>query len=1073
MSQNRLLGALHAEADQGPLLRRLLVAPTAGSGRELLRAMGRRRSHWSGFAVTTVRPLALQLAVAGSDNTSKAVLDQFEEEALIHEALDAVLTELPADSPFLELGEGIGFRRAIRESIRTLRLAQIAPERIGSVNFSDPEKGRLLKGVLRSYLEQLDERQATDIAGALVLGRQALAAGVPLPADRLLLLPGLSLRGVSGEFVRALLDRGAVLLDADTPPGLSVPTGLLWPATAPAPSEPPNVLAIEPADEPKEEAEAALKTAPDPLADLPLFGAVEPDPKLESPALGPPAQISFFRAAGLSEELREVFRRIRAAGTPFDEVEIVTPDPGVYGPALQTLTSRLGIEVTYAVGLPVERTRPGRVLHAFVDWVTGEYPSAVIRRLLLSGDLVAPGCTAEDSQRLGRELRGLRIGWGRDRYLKLIDNALRRRTDGDARPRRYETPEVAALRIEREVADLRALRTLMERLIEAVPGQAVLGRERISPARLARGVRTLMEMVQVHSEVDRSAHERMVRTLERVEATLTRPTTLGAAMAAVREHLSFRVPAPRTEGRAPWISDGGAIHLADIEHGGKSGRRMTFVVGLDQGRFPGSDRQDPLLLDGERRSLGPSIPITEDRMRELEFRLLALVEGLRGDVVVSYPAWEAAEGRALQPSSAVLALFRRATGEASAGYERLQDALGEPVSRVPRGQPGIDTDDAWLRAMVGEQSLRDARVQLRTRHDVLDRGLLAREAQAPGDPGPAVGVVRPDPSFDPTAADGPLLSASGLEKLGKCPLQYFYGRVLRVMPPDDPEFDLEKWLSPGDRGTLLHDVFERAVRGAIESRAEFASSEFRALTLKVLEKRADDMRYEVPPPGEAIFHAEFAELREDVLSWAGMMAESGLAPDDVLHVEFSLGSDGPLELPLPRGGSIRLRGRIDRIDQTDEGLRVVDYKTGSTWSFKAETRTFNGGRRLQHLLYREAIDHLNQAAGDPARVRSSEYHFPTVGGENQALPYSAEQLDGGMEIVQHLIDSVREGRFVPTNDPDDCRFCDYKEICRFGSVQDSDNKDTAPRVEWTRDKGIGLEPAVGHLLQARRFEDRR
>ncbi len=1062
---SRLLGALHAEADQGPLLRRLIIAPTAGSGRELLRAMGRRRSHWSGFAVTTVRPLALQLAVSRADAKILAVLDQFEEEAAIHEALDAVLAGLPEDSPFLELGEGIGFRRAIRESVKTLRLAQIPPERMGSVSFSDPEKGRLLQGVLRHYLEQLQERGATDVAGALVQGREALAAGVPLPADRLLLLPGLSLRGVAGDFVRALLDRGALLLDADTPPGIAVPPGLLWPPRSPE-LEAAHARDSVPATRPS--------SAPAGMEDLPLFGAAVESPDPVTTALRPPANVGFFRAAGLSEELREVFRRVRATGTPFDEVEIVTPDPGVYGPALQTLASRMGIEVTYAVGLPVERTRPGRVLHAFVDWVTGEYSSAAIRRLLISGDLVAPGRTTEDSPRLGRELRALRIGWGRDRYLRLIDNAIRRRAEGDARPRRYETPEVAAGRIERELDDLRSLRSLMERLIEAVPGKAAEGRERISPARLARGVRTLMEMVEVHSEVDRSAHERMVRTLERIEATLTRPTSLGAAIAAVREHLSFRVPAPRTEGRAPWISDGGAIHLADIEHGGKSGRRMTFVVGLDQGRFPGSDRQDPILLDRERHSLGAGIPVTDDRMRELEFRLLALVEGVRGEVVVSYPAWEAAVGRQLQPSSAVLALFRRATGEAAAGYERLNEALGEPVSRVPRGQPGIDTDDTWLAAMVGPQSLRDARTQLRTRHAVLDRGLLAREAQAPGDaPGPAVGVVRPDASFDPTSADGPLLSASGLETLGKCPLQYFYGRVLRVMPPDDPEFDLEKWLSPGDRGTLLHDVFERAVRRARETETPFPSDGFRTLTLEVLEKRANEMHYDVPPPGESVFHAELAALREDALSWAGMMAESGLVPQDVMHVEFSLGGDGPLELPLPGGASIRVRGRIDRIDRTDDGLRVVDYKTGSTWSFKAETRTFNGGRRLQHLIYREAVDQLNSAAGDAARVQSSEYHFPTVGGENAALRYSAADLDGGMKLVQHLIEGVREGLFVPTNDPADCRYCDYREVCRFGSIKDSDNADTAPRVEWTRDKGSGLEPAVGHLLQARQFEDRR
>jgi len=53
-----------------------------------------------------------------------------------------------------------------------------------------------------------------------------------------------------------------------------------------------------------------------------------------------------------------------------------------------------------------------------------------------------------------------------------------------------------------------------------------------------------------------------------VAATLNRPTAFSAALATLAEHLAIRVPAPRAEGRAPWGSHGGHLHLADVEHGG-------------------------------------------------------------------------------------------------------------------------------------------------------------------------------------------------------------------------------------------------------------------------------------------------------------------------------------------------------------------------------------------------------------------------------------------------------------------------------------------------------------------------
>ncbi len=1066
----RLLSALVAEAERGPLERRLLVSPTAGSGREILRAVALRHPRVAGFAVTTPRPLGLQLAASALGAAGLSVMDEFEEEALVHDALDRALGHLPEDDGLHELAEGVGFRRAVRGSVRALRAAGIDADRLRGAGLARTSRGRLMVGTLEGYRVALDERGLADLARVLDAASEALRDGVPLPAQRLLLLPGLPTRGVAGRFVRALLDRGARTLAIDSPPGVPVPSGILWPEMA--------VEVAPSAESGREGAEArdgesggsgrdgAPPVADPAFSDLPLFGST---PTVPAPPPPPalPLPLSIFRAAGVSEELREVLRRVRTAGARWDEVEIVTPDPGVYGPALQTLASRLEIPVTYAVGLPVGRTRPGRVVAAWMRWLQEDQPEATIRRLLQAGDLVPDGAEPTDGPRLGRLLRSLRIGWGQGRYLPALDTALERRR-GPIEPKRHESVEAARERIEREVEDLVRLRTLLEGVVASAPAGTLKG-ERVSAARLAAGLGRLLLRVHPDSEVDRSAHERIVRTLDRIEGALTRPTSLASALASVREHLDFRVPAPRTEGRAPWVSDGGALHLSDVTHGGRTGRPHLFLVGMDEHRFPGPDRQDPLLLDGERRLLGPELALGAEATSEARFRLLALVHGARGRLTASWSAWEAAEAREVQPSPILLELHRRGTGDGTAGFEELLDALPPPISRVPREGEPIDEVDLWLRRMAEGGSLADAGEALRRAFPGLDAGLAGREAPLTGVAGPAVGVLAPDPELDPTGPDGPVLSASALEALGRCPLRYFYSRVLRLRPPDDPEFDLDRWLDGRERGLVLHDTFERAVRFAMEGAVEFAAPEFEAETLSILDRRAERARSTVPPPSETAYRREVAGLREDARSWVRLLAEGGLTAAEVEAVEFDLaGEGGPVPIRLPGGRTLRLQGRIDRLDLRADGYRIVDYKTGSTRDYEAKTGVFHGGRRLQHLLYTAAVEAL-RGEGSVARAG---YHFPTVRGENAVHETDRDDLLARLDVLDHLVDAVAAGHFVPTNDPSDCRWCDFRAICRHGSLQIGDDPGN-PRVAWVLDRIPGLEPSLHSLFAVRGVEDDR
>jgi len=300
---------------------------------------------------------------------------------------------------------------------------------------------------------------------------------------------------------------------------------------------------------------------------------------------------------------------------------------------------------------------------------------------------------------------------------------------------------------------------------------------------------------------------------------------------------------------------------------------------------------------------------------------------------------------------------------------------------------------------------------------------------------------------------GAVVSASRLETLGTCPLRYLMRWVLRVRPPYEPEFRADRWLTPLDRGSLLHDVYRAALRAQRARGIEVGEDAFEGVALDALEAELAKWRERLPPPGEAVFGIEAQQLAEDPRAFVRMLREHG-APWVELEYRFGYPPRGvrppvdpgdasprsyePVRLEL-KGGVLRLSGRIDRIDRADDGLVVIDYKTGGAEDFGRRHKTFNRGRRLQHALYTEAVERL---LGDVARA---EYHFPTRRGETQVVSFEADSLRWGTRIVNALLNLTAEGWFHPTPDPDDCKGCDFREVCRVRTGR----KVESPLADWS------------------------
>lgn len=1036
----RLVDALARAARERPLDRKLLVAPTFGVGRELLRDLARAHSGWVGFDVTTPRALALRLARGLLSDQGLRPIDGFGRQAMLDEALDGALAAGP-DARMGELSEGVGFREGVHGAVIALRAAGVSPAALRPKRLRDGRRKLFLLRVFERYESLLRERRGADAATIFDLAVALLARAEdgmrPEGADAVLLVPGLTRRGLEGRFLASLQARGARILATDPVVGLEAPEAILWSAGEP---------------------EAPLSFLHDPARADPAASA----------------SIELFRAASITDELREVLRRVVARGWAWDQVEIITPSPAVYGSALHALASRLRVPVTYAVGLPVERTRPGRVVEAYLDWIGGGFQASPIRRLLEAGDLRPPrGAGYHAPGDLARRFRGLRIGWGRRRYRTQIRQAIAA-LDG-ARPGPWETPEGFERRTRTGRGELEALRSILFPALKAtpsVPDQAGEGGGPVAPSELAHGLRAFLRRMPAGRGPDALARDEILRTLDRIEATLRRKTHFEAALTILRRHLDLRVRAPRPgapddpdDAGAPWLSEGGHLHLSDLDHGGFAGRPVCFLVGLDADHVPGSPGQDPVLPDADRRAIDADLPTVADLSRERVHRVAALLARLRGRVTLSYGAWDASAARSVGPSPILLQALRVRAADASPTYENLHDHLGPLACAIPGGAvTSLDSDDVWMGALAGDGVLRPGLDLVRATYPRLDHGLHAAGERRGGLPGPFHGVVEPRPElFDPRRNPETILSASRLEALGACPLRYLFATVLRLRPPDDPELDPDRWLTPLQRGSLLHAVYERTLRSARERGVAATDPALEGLALEALDALTEGARAEFPAPGEGVRTRELAALREDVRSFARMVGEHG-ALWARLELKFGTDPSDAVRLALP-GGTVRLRGAIDRIDEDLEGVHVVDYKTGVPRDYETGTGVFNGGRRLQHALYSEAAERIMGR-----EVSTGSYHFPTRRGQNQIVTFERARLRGVERLLEHMLDGVGAGAFVPTDHPDDCRFCDFAEVCRV-RVLDWGRVDS-PLATWSGEvMAVGLHDALRHLKDVRGFEE--
>lgn len=481
----------------------------------------------------------------------------------------------------------------------------------------------------------------------------------------------------------------------------------------------------------------------------------------------------------------------------------------------------------------------------------------------------------------------------------------------------------------------------------------------------------------------------------------------------------------------------GKLQVLPVEEARGRSFERVFVVGLAEKLMPPRLREDPLLPDELRARVSPALARMPERVASERLALRIAVAAAREHLHLSFPRFDAEQGRPRVPSFYGLEILEAVDGRLPAWSE-----LGERASHGAAARLGWPAPDDPERAVDAAEydlaTIARARGAGALRYLVGTSSHLARALR--------FRARRWElPKF--VAADGFVVSEDGarellrdflaehryspsaLKQLAVCPYRFYLRSIVRVAGPDREDSVVA--LDPRERGVLFHQLLHETLSQltvgetprAIDLEAAEAALDT-ALTQLQAQRTARD------PQRARLVDLKLRSLRSDLQGFLREQTRSGEWLPRASELRFG-------EITV---AGLPLSGAIDLVEQssapgTEENpmLRATDFKTGGMHSALERGRHGRrsitaGGLVLQPLLYALALEQLFPEA----HVSAGRLYYCTR--KEQYESYVVELNERTREIAtrlaQYANDMLAQG-FLPAapDPPEVCNNCEYLVIC--------------------------------------------
>ncbi len=1017
---NKLIRSLGLYCKEHLLSEKFLVCPSLRTGQTWLDRTALLQNPVINVRLRTLKGLAFELADNHLRENNLKPINQSQALIMMNEVMSRLGTF--ETSYFSGARVSISLISGLIHTIETIRLAGLTAEKIKPEDFDVLEKGKNIQFVLAEYENALKRVGMVDYADILKLAIQQTAEKFQASADRFILFPDdTDNTRLEKDFLNAVPPESLLILETDT-------------------------------------RETRISEGVKSDSDL-LVHFMDPS---AAPSAQGDGTAEIFQALGPSNEIREVFRRILNPGNtdvsksaiPFDHIEILHTDFETYVPAIyQTLSSLMmsidpdfeTLPVAFAEGIPVRFSRPARALNAWLGWMENDYPQTLLVDMISDGLL---GWERSDvvlsNSDIAQTLRKFRIVSGLDRSIQIPRARLEelKKMAGHSPDEDYFVPNSNSAQhygINHEINCLEKLLSILEKLGECSQMEGLPAKKQ-----LINSVTFLRTCAGSDNEMDNYALKALLINLEELrEALVSTDSSIDMDVPAWISGLTDRV---RIMGTGPRP---GMIYVDNICSGGHSGRPQTFILGMDDQRFPGTGTHDPLLMDVEREKISRDLPQMKLESGKRLERFGSLLSRLRGKVALSYSCLDMYSDRPGFPGSVLFSIFRMLSNQRDADQTGMIDWLGLPASFTTTDGERALTQIEWLlSANCGADVSNKNELLASLKPDVF-QGLTAAGLRLSDDFTAYDGNIGAlEHKHDPTHPTGPVMSSASLETLASCPLKYFFKYVIRIRPTDNIDVDQSKWLDNLQLGSLLHETFFSFMTQLSIERRHPNFQRDKSRLFKILNQQLDVLSVMVPPPNRSSVRRQVIWLEKSALvfmveeeiasrNWNPVLLEASIGMKNI-GITGTFEHKEPVRFELSRDRFVRIAGKVDRIDQRSSELsaefRVIDYKTGNPRIYQ-DAKNYERGKILQHALYLRLaqVAMRNQSPFDPGSY-DFVFFFPTVRGHGIRITKSPADVQLCVDVIGSLCEIASNGIFIPTNDAKTCTYCEYGLICGEGDM---------------------------------------
>ena len=552
---------------------------------------------------------------------------------------------------------------------------------------------------------------------------------------------------------------------------------------------------------------------------------------------------SYKNCYGAPNEVEDVLTEIYSS-KQLDKCMIAVADARTYSQLLFDLAVRMKLPITFGCGIAITNSNPAKLLRLYNNWITTGLFSAASMDAMLSSDAFDRNAfmgefECPDNWKI-KDIFAL-LG-----QLKLSNN----KKDNADKVAAY----IESLSDEERTEDLEGeLKRLADEL--ALPCEEFVNK---------------YSKIRPHGED--YAHE-LLNHLDNAAASIIFNSLSIVRYAGIDQQAEDVISDILASMVCCQRSEPGKLHVTDISAAISSIRENIYVVGLSANNYPGTPKENYLLLDEDIKLFGEDMEryTSNGKIKEKRDRLFSLAKlctALGCKLCISYAGFNVSELKYQNASSMVFDLYKLENGE-SVTIKDLESNIAKVEYFAPRLDATREIGKAYNDSMMIEKDGKTI------------SSVLAK-----------------------LTTDGRSYSPSALSDFFECRRKYMYKRILGL--PEDEEDKPFEVISAIDQGLIAHDLMEKLANTSI------TRDDFLKLADAAFEKHLKSH--------PALIASSVLGAKEQFMD---MMA---LAYDEDPHRKVVLKEE---DIECKHEAGISIHGFPDRVEQIgDSEYIIVDFKTG-------------------------------------------------------------------------------------------------------------------------------------------------